>query len=71
MKHSSQNILKMYSSEIFKAIISFIYKRLVALDTYDPTSLPPLRTPITLLTPTVPAIEMEDPTYGLRKVTLH
>lgn len=69
VKHSTENIFKMYSSEILKAIVSFIYKRLCALDKYDPFSLPPLRTSITLLTPTVPAIEVTDPTYGLQKVT--
>lgn len=38
------------------------------LDKYDPSSVPPLRTPITLLVPTTPAVILPNSDYGLQKV---
>lgn len=58
-----------YTPDALKAIATFIYKRLQVLDNYNPESQTPLRTPITLLKPTVPASFTSDETYGLHKVT--
>lgn len=68
-KHTTDEIHKIYSPQAQKAIVSFIYNRLAVLDKYDPSSAPPLRTPITLLVPEVPAVQLPDGEYGLEKVT--
>ncbi|KOC65238.1 Fatty acid synthase [Habropoda laboriosa] len=68
VKHMPEEICKVYTLESQKSIISFIFKRLNMIDKYDPTSLPPLRTPITLLVPTVSSIQVSDD-YGLGKLT--
>lgn len=69
VSHTPAEIHKIYTPDAQKAISTFIYKRLCALDNYDCDSLPPLRTPITLLKPTASAVAMPDDAYGLRKVT--
>ncbi|XP_076764194.1 fatty acid synthase-like [Xylocopa sonorina] len=58
-----------FSPENMKTIISLIYKRLNLCDTYNPSPLLPLKTPITLLKPTLPVIRLSDPAYGLRELT--
>lgn len=67
-KYTTDEIHKIYSAETQKKIISFIYNRLCVLDKYDPSSVPPLRTPITLLIPTTPAVILPNSDYGLQKV---
>ncbi|CAL7936070.1 unnamed protein product [Xylocopa violacea] len=69
VKSITDEVLNIISSEDIKAIVSFIYKRMSLLDTYNPSSSLPIKTPITLLTPTVPAVRLSDPAYGLRKLT--
>nr|XP_033197779.1 fatty acid synthase-like [Bombus vancouverensis nearcticus] len=68
-KYTTDEIHKVYSAETQKKIISFIYNRLCVLDKYDPSSVPPLRTPITLLVPTTPAVILPNSDYGLQKLT--
>ncbi|OAD57941.1 Fatty acid synthase [Eufriesea mexicana] len=68
-KHTTDEVRKIYSPQAQKAIVSFIYNRLSVLDKYDPSSRPPLRTPITLLIPEVPAVQLPDEGYGLEKLT--
>lgn len=67
--YTPANIAKVYSPEAQKSIATFIYKRLNALDDYDCDSMTPLRTAILLLKPTLPAMQMPDEAYGLRKLT--
>ncbi|XP_076761434.1 fatty acid synthase-like [Xylocopa sonorina] len=69
VKHTPDNVRKIYSPEAQKTIISFVFKRLCLIDTYEPSTSSPLRTPITLLVPMVPAVQLLDPTYGLSKLT--
>ncbi|XP_026672126.1 fatty acid synthase-like isoform X1 [Ceratina calcarata] len=69
IKHMPDEVHKIYSPDVQKAIISFIFKRLCLLDKYDPSTTSPLSTPITLLVPTNPATQLPDPDYGLSKLT--
>ncbi|CAL7939127.1 unnamed protein product [Xylocopa violacea] len=69
VKHTPDSVRKIYSPEVQKTIISFVFKLLCLIDTYEPSTSPPLRTPITLLVPMVPAVQFPDPTYGLSKLT--
>lgn len=57
------------STENLKILCMTIYQRLLALQKYDVSSMPPLRTPIILLKPTLQSIQMSEEDYGLRKVT--
>ncbi|XP_014477063.1 PREDICTED: fatty acid synthase [Dinoponera quadriceps] len=57
------------SMENLKALCTSIYIHLIALRKYDVSSLPPIRTPILLLKPTLQSIEMSEEDYGLRKIT--
>ncbi|XP_076681300.1 fatty acid synthase-like [Andrena cerasifolii] len=69
ISHTPEEISKTYNRDTQKAICTFFYNRLCTLDTYDSNSQTPLRTPITLLKPTLPGAEMSDAAYGLRQVT--
>ncbi|XP_032662832.1 fatty acid synthase-like [Odontomachus brunneus] len=57
------------SMENLKALCMTIYQRLLALQKYDVSSVPPLRSPIVLLKPTLQSIQMPEEDYGLCKVT--
>ncbi|XP_015113026.1 fatty acid synthase [Diachasma alloeum] len=57
------------SAEQQRKICTCIYNRLLALDNYDISSLPCLRSPITLLKPTHETLKNLPADYGLRKVT--
>ncbi|XP_076382068.1 fatty acid synthase [Megalopta genalis] len=67
--YTPPDVAKVYTPEAQKSIATFIYKRLQVLDEYDCNSMTPLRTPIMLLKPTLPAMQMPDEAYGLRKLT--
>ncbi|XP_076644466.1 fatty acid synthase [Halictus rubicundus] len=69
LEYTPEDVHKVYTPEAQKAIATFIYKRLQVLDEYDCDAMTPLRTPITLLKPTLLAIQMPDEAYGLRKLT--
>ncbi|CAK9800538.1 Fatty acid synthase [Anthophora quadrimaculata] len=69
VKHTPEEVRKVYTAEAQKAIVSFIFRRLNIMDKYEPDSLPPLRTPITLLVPTVASVQLPNADYGLRKLT--
>lgn len=45
-----------------------LYKRLLALLAYDPSSILPINTPITLLKPSIPTIKNISEDFGLSKV---
>ncbi|XP_063988184.1 fatty acid synthase-like [Diachasmimorpha longicaudata] len=57
------------SIEQRKNICTCIYNRLLALANYDHSSLPPLRTPITLLKPMIETLKNLPPDYDLSKIT--
>ncbi|XP_036143549.1 fatty acid synthase-like [Monomorium pharaonis] len=58
------------SSANLKTLCTTVYKHLSAIGHYDPSTLPPINSPITLLKPTQPLnIPMTDEDYGLHKVT--
>ncbi|KZC12654.1 Fatty acid synthase [Dufourea novaeangliae] len=69
VEYTPPEIHKLYSPDAQKAIATFIYKRVQTLDKYDYNSLPPLRTPITLLKPTSSSVQMPDEDRGLKKLT--
>lgn len=56
------------SVENQKTLCTTIYRHVVALKEYDLSSLSQLRTPITLLKPTVPSVHLAEEDYGLQKV---
>lgn len=56
------------SMENRRALCHAVYNRLVALREYVSLNLPPLRTPITLLKPTMPSSRVEEEDYGLKRV---
>nr|XP_003703606.1 PREDICTED: fatty acid synthase [Megachile rotundata] len=69
VEHVPPEIRKDYTPESIRKFCTSIYNRVRVIGKYDPTSLPPLRTPITLLKPTLPAVLLDDATYGLNKLT--
>ncbi|XP_054009830.1 fatty acid synthase-like [Hylaeus anthracinus] len=69
VRHTPPDLQAIYSIEAQKGICTFMYQRLCVMDDYDCSSKELLRTPITLLKPTIPAVEIDDPTYGLSKLT--
>lgn len=69
VKHMPADVHKVYSTEELKVIVTFIFKRLQMLIKYDCDDMTPLRTPITLLKPTLRSLQMSDEAYGLRKLT--
>ncbi|XP_034192524.2 fatty acid synthase [Osmia lignaria lignaria] len=69
VQHTPPEVLKVYTPENQKTFSTFLFNRLCAIDKYNPTSLPPLRTPITLLKPTLQAVQLDDHSYGCSKLT--
>ncbi|XP_036142639.1 fatty acid synthase-like [Monomorium pharaonis] len=58
------------SSANLKTLCTTVYKHLSAIRHYDPSTLPPINSPIILLKPTQPLnVPMTDEDYGLHKVT--
>ncbi|XP_036143426.1 uncharacterized protein LOC118645810 [Monomorium pharaonis] len=54
----------------FEDACTTVYKHSSAIRNYNPSTLPPINSPITLLKPTQPLnIQMTDEDYGLHKVT--
>lgn len=51
-----------------RAVLLAVYKRVQALYSYDVSQFRPLKTPITLLKPTVPSLKASNEDYGLSKV---
>ena len=51
-----------------KSLVTAIYKRLLAVQTYDYSKSTKIRAPITLLKPTTPSSNLEIEDYGLSKV---
>jgi len=56
------------SVEDTKALCTTIYMHILTLRKYDLSSLKPIRTPITLLKPTLQFVSMTEEDYGLHKV---
>ncbi|XP_012541735.1 fatty acid synthase [Monomorium pharaonis] len=52
-----------------KALCTTMYMHILALRRYDLSALEQIRSPITLLKPTVPSISMTEEDYGLHKIT--
>ncbi|XP_066594557.1 fatty acid synthase [Prorops nasuta] len=52
-----------------KSLCTAIYKRLTALENYDISKSPPIRTPILLLKPSLPSCRIKEEDYGLQKIT--
>jgi len=52
-----------------KTLCTTVYKHLSAIWQYDPSILPPIKSPIILLKPTLPFISTIEEDYGLHKVT--
>lgn len=69
VQHVPVEVYKEYTPENLKTICTSIFNRICLITKYDPTSLPPLRTPITLLKPQQPAVLLDDPSYDLNKLT--
>nr|QNL15122.1 fatty acid synthase 2 [Meteorus pulchricornis] len=57
------------SVEHQKSICTAVYNRLKATENYDVSSLPPLRSSIILLKPSVPAVKNTSDDYGLSAIT--
>uniref|UniRef100_A0A7G8Z9J8 oleoyl-[acyl-carrier-protein] hydrolase n=1 Tax=Meteorus pulchricornis TaxID=51522 RepID=A0A7G8Z9J8_9HYME len=57
------------SAEYQRDICTAVYKRLIALENYDVSSLPPLRSSIILLKPSMPSVKNVSNDYGLSKLT--
>ncbi|XP_076249111.1 fatty acid synthase-like [Calliopsis andreniformis] len=67
--YTPPELQKIYTLNDQKAVATFLYKRISTLDMYHCDTLTPLRTPITLIKPTLPPVHMVDEAYGLRKLT--
>lgn len=63
-------ILHAGSTENYRIYCESIYKHLLAVHEYDVTSLPPLKSPIILIKPTVLTLKFTEEDYGLSKVIL-
>ncbi|KYN01849.1 Fatty acid synthase [Cyphomyrmex costatus] len=60
---------KMSITETRKALYTTIYMNILALRKYDWSSLEWIRSPVTLLKPTKPFVNMTEEDYGLHKIT--
>ncbi|XP_070515445.1 fatty acid synthase-like isoform X3 [Cardiocondyla obscurior] len=61
--------LKVLSIENQKFVYFTIYNYIISMKNYDVSSLPRLKSPITLLKPTFPIISFPEEDYGLHKIT--
>ncbi|XP_023313671.1 fatty acid synthase-like [Trichogramma pretiosum] len=52
-----------------KALCSAIYNRIRAIENYTNSKVKPIKSPITLLKPTLPSVRMDFEDYGLSKLT--
>ncbi|KAK0075162.1 hypothetical protein PV326_011833, partial [Microctonus aethiopoides] len=57
------------SAEHQRNVCTAIYKRLIALENYDVSNLPPLRSTILLLKPSMPTVRSVRYDYGLSRIT--
>jgi len=51
-----------------KTLCTTVYKHLSAIQQYDPSTLPPIKSPIILFKPTYSFYPMTEEDYGLHKV---
>ena len=69
INHTPEELNKTYNRDTQKAICTFFYNRICTVDKYNSNSQTPLRTPITLLKPTIRGVKISDDAYGLRQIT--
>ncbi|CAD6237321.1 GSCOCG00002249001-RA-CDS, partial [Cotesia congregata] len=67
MKHLPSSVIKLPQEEV-RCIITAVYNRFIALQNYDSSKLPALRSSIVLLKPSMPSIKFTEEDYGLSKI---
>ncbi|KAH0550507.1 hypothetical protein KQX54_019824 [Cotesia glomerata] len=68
MKQLPPGVMTVPQEEV-RCILTAVYNRFIALQNYDSSKLPALRSSIVLLKPSIPSIKFTEEDYGLSKIT--
>lgn len=68
MKQLPPGVMSLPQEEV-RCVLTAVYNRFIALQNYDSSKLPVLRSSIVLLKPSMPSIKFTEEDYGLSKIT--